>query len=96
MATIKLLERYASIQEAIPKPITIHNEKMVCLHTSNFMFSFLLSFVIELYNFFPLTAIAKIQGMAIIFCKNMLDRLKINAFPQFHTCKYRRYGIANT
>ena len=60
------------------RAINIKIEKTVCLNISNFMLSFLLSFTIDLYNLNPLTAIAIIAGINIIFCKNKADNVNIS------------------
>jgi len=66
----KLDEAYTSTKDASNKKIAIKVEKHVCLNTSILMFSFLLSLIIDLYSFIPLTANANIHGINIIFCKN--------------------------
>ena len=53
---------------------------MVCLISSNFIFSFLLSFVIDLYSFIPLTASAIMLGIYMRFCNNILVAIKIIPF----------------
>ena len=70
-----------SIIAEIINSINIINEKIVCLKISSFMFSFLLSLVIDAYNFIPLTAIAIIHGIIIIFCIIILEAPNSNAFP---------------
>ena len=57
-----------SIIDEIITNISIKRENRICLTISNFIFSFLLSFIIDLYNFIPLTAIASIAGINIKFC----------------------------
>lgn len=47
-------------------------ENIECLYISNLTFSLLLSFNIELYSLVPLTPIAKITGIIIIFCKSIV------------------------
>lgn len=74
-----LVEIKISIKEAISNSKSITKENMVCLTISNFMFSFRLSFTMDLYSLKPLTAKAKMAGIKIRFCKNML--LKINNNP---------------
>ena len=61
-----------SINEDITITSNITIENMVCLMISNFIFSLLLSFVIDLYNLNPLTASANIAGINNIFCNNKL------------------------
>lgn len=67
-----------SIIAEIINSINIINEKIVCLKISNFMFSFLLSFIIDLYSLKPLTASARIAGINNIFCINNVTIEKIN------------------
>ena len=55
---------------------------MVCLNISNFIFSFLLSFIIDLYNLNPLTPKAKIAGINNIFCNNKATKIKLSPFPK--------------
>lgn len=74
-----LVDIKISIKEAIIKINNIINENIVCLTISNFIFSFLLSLTIDLYNLNPLTANAKTAGINNIFCNNVL--LNINASP---------------
>ena len=50
-------------------------EKIVCLVISSLIFSFLLSFKIDLYNFIPLTAKANIAGINNMFC----SKTEVNA-----------------
>lgn len=57
--------------------INITNENIVCLNISNFIFSLLLSFVIDLYNFIPLTAIANIAGINNILGNKKFTNEKI-------------------
>ena len=63
---------YTSIIDDDTRSIKINNANMVCRITSNFTFSFLLSCIIDLYNRIPLTANAIVQGMAIIFFRNIV------------------------
>ena len=65
-----------SITDEKHNTININNEKIICLTISNFILSFLLSLVIDLYNLNPLTAIAIIAGINNIFCKNKLEKIK--------------------
>lgn len=69
-----------SIKEDIINSISITTENTVCLAISIFIFSFLLSFTIDLYNLNPLTAKAKIAGIKIIFCSNIEISMKLNPF----------------
>ena len=59
----------------------IKTEKIVCLTISIFIFSFLLSFIIDLYNFIPLTANAKVAGIINKFCSNKVIRQNNIPFP---------------
>ena len=68
----KLADIYVSIKDDNIKSISIISEKIVCLTISIFTFSLLLSFIIDLYNFNPLTANANIHGIIKIFCKNII------------------------
>ena len=52
-------------------------ENIVCLIISNLIFSFLLSFTIDLYNLNPLTPKANITGIKIRFCNNTEIDIKI-------------------
>lgn len=65
-----------SIADEMVKTISINVQNIVCLIISNFMFSFLLSFIIDLYNLNPLTLIASIAGINIKFCNNKLLNTK--------------------
>ena len=56
-------------------------ENIVCLTISNFMFSFLLSLIIDLYNLNPLTAKANVAGIKIKFCSTKLNNVKSLPFP---------------
>ena len=47
---------------------SIKGENSVCLNISIFIFSFLLSFTIDLYNFIPLTDNANVEGIIIKLC----------------------------
>ena len=67
-----LVDTNISIDEDITITNNITIENMVCLMISNFIFSLLLSFVIDLYNLNPLTANANIAGINNIFCNNKL------------------------
>ena len=71
----KLLDKYTSTNDDTISSPVITNENTVCLTISSFIFSFLLSFIIDPYNFIPLTAIASIHGIIIIFCANKLVML---------------------
>lgn len=58
---------YVSHNPEISKTTAIIIETAECLYISIFIFSFLLSFIIDLYNFIPLTANVKIAGIKNIF-----------------------------
>ena len=55
-------------------------ENTVCLNTSNFILSLLLSFTIDLYNLKPLTAIPNIAGINKILGKKKSTIVNINPF----------------
>lgn len=57
------------------------NENIVCLSISIFIFSLVLSFIIDLYSLIPLIANANNTGINIIFCKSIDE--KINFAPLF-------------
>ena len=63
----KVFDKYVSTKEEAINKISIITENIVCLAISTFMFSLLLSFTITLYKFTLLTAIAKSEGIIIIF-----------------------------
>ena len=65
-----LVETKISITDEIIKTINIINENTVCLNISILTFSFVLSLIIDLYNFIPLTANASIAGITNKFCNN--------------------------
>lgn len=77
----KFVEIYTSIKAEISSNSNINNEKIVCLVTSNFIFSFLLSFTIDLYNFIPLTAKKIIPGINSIFWNSKEVIINIIPFP---------------
>ena len=70
-----------SIIDAIHENINIIIEKTVCLNTSIFILSLFLSFTIDLYNLNPLTPIAIIAGINIIFCNNKVINTKHIPLP---------------
>ena len=53
-------------------------ENIVCLIISSLIFSFLLSFIIDLYNLNPLTPNANITGIKIRFCNNTEININVN------------------
>lgn len=77
----KFEDTYASKKEAITRKISIITENKVCLIISPLIFSFLLSFNIDLYNLIPLTANANIQGIKIRFCTNIAVTKNRLPFP---------------
>ena len=77
----KFEDTYASKKEAITRKISIITENKVCLIISPLIFSFLLSFNIDLYNLIPLTANANMQGMRIKFCNNIEVIKNMLPFP---------------
>lgn len=72
---------YTSINDEMTNKINIKIENIVCLNTSILIFSFLLSCIMDLYNFIPLTASAIVHGITIIFLKNIVERNKIIPLP---------------
>ena len=69
---------------------SIITEKIVCLTISNFMLSFLLSLIIDLYSLIPLTAKAIITGIIIIFCKNILYTIFVTkSHNELHDLSFR-------
>lgn len=74
-------EIYTSIRDDIKRTPKIKSENIVCLITSIFIFSFLLSCMIDLYNFIPLTAKATVQGIAIKFFKSSVESINIMDLP---------------
>lgn len=75
------MEISVSISDETIKATNISNENTVCRKISNFTFSFLLSFTIDLYNLNPLTANANIAGINMIFCRNILINTNSIPFP---------------
>ena len=71
---------YTSIIEEIINSSNIIRENIVWRIISIFIFSFLLSFIIDLYNLKPLTASANNTGINIMFCNNKLNITKANPF----------------
>ncbi len=53
-------------------------ENIVCLNISTFILFFCLFFTMALYNFTPLTPIAKTDGIYKIFCNDNAEITKIN------------------
>ena len=72
---------YTSIKAEPTKINANKAENMECLQISSFIFSFLLSFIIDLYNLIPLTARANIAGINIMLCKSNVSIEKIMPFP---------------
>ena len=77
----KFVDIYVSIKDDNTKNARIIKENAVCLKISTLIFSFLLSFMIDLYNFIPLTVSANIHGIKIRFCSNMLVAKNKIPFP---------------
>lgn len=63
----KFVDTYTSTKADTSSINNISAQKIVCLVISIFMFSFLLSLTIDLYNFIPLTAKDNIHGINNIF-----------------------------
>ena len=75
-----LVDINTSITDDITNTASINSENIVCLNISNFMFSFLLSFTIDLYSLNPLTAKASIAGITSILGNNKFIKTKLNPF----------------
>lgn len=88
------VEIYVSAQDATISRKLNNNENIVCLQISSFMFSFVRSFIIDLYSLIPLTAIAKIAGMNIMFCKSIDEKIKIIPLLYTYCCNYTRNCIS--
>ena len=84
---------YTSTNDANINTPVISKQNNVCLNISSFMFSLLLSSIIELCNLIPLTDSAKMHGINIIVCNNNADIKNSNPFPKSKTKHYRRNGI---
>ena len=76
-----------SINDASINKIRINIANIVCLTISNLIFSRLLSFIIDLYSFIPLTASIIVAGITIKFFKNnsQIEKIIPLYLPQ---CKY--------
>ena len=72
----KLIDILFSIILDNSKIPSIMLDIIVCLIIPNFMFSFLLSFIIDLYKLMLLTPILNIAGIKRIFCKNKPNKQK--------------------
>ena len=79
------LEMYTSTNDDISKISKINIENIECLSIPTFIFSFPLSFIIELCNFIPLTASASMAGINIIFCNNIEENKNNIPFPNSKT-----------
>ena len=73
------MDIYTSINEQIINRPKINSENSVCLKISTFIFSFLLSFIMELCNLIPLTASESMHGTNNIVCNN--NEVPINKSP---------------
>ena len=78
------LEIYTSITEDIIRNINKNPENNVCLNISSFIFSLLLSFIIELCSLIPLTASAIIHGINKIFWNRTAENKNNIPFPVPH------------
>ena len=88
---------YVSTTAGITSKINIITENNVlCLIISNLIFSLLLSFIIDLYTFIPVTANASNAGIKIIFCINKLHVANIAPFPIANVATAWRYSISHT
>ena len=94
----KIFKRFVdtsiSITDDSNNNINIIKENIVCLTISNFMFSFLLSLIIDLYNLNPLTAKANVAGIKIKFCSTKLNNVKSIPFPIPKNRYTYRYSIS--
>ena len=79
------LDRYTSISDDSTKTKVISKEINVCLNISIFIFSLLLSFIIELWSFIPLTAKASTHGINKIFWRSSVDIKNKVPFPYSKT-----------
>ena len=77
----KFFDTYTSTNEEKIKINNINKEIIVCLKISNFIFSLLLSFIIELCNFIPLTAKTIMHGINNIFCRRTVEIKNRIPFP---------------
>ncbi len=91
-----LVETYTSTKDARTKNNNKIIEINVCLIISNFIFSLLLSFIIDLYNFIQLTVIQTITGIKIRFCKKTVLNKNVNPFCTPRTPQYGRNSISQT
>lgn len=73
-----LVEIKLSIKDDTINNTNITKENIVCLIISSLIFSFLLSFIMDLYSLKPLTPKANITGIKIIFCNNIEINININ------------------
>ena len=74
-------EIYVSTSDDIMSIININIENIVCLSICIFIFSRLLSAIISLYNFIPLTDNASIAGMYIMLWNSIVDTINIIPLP---------------
>ena len=77
----RFFDTYTSTNEEKIKINSMNKEIIVCLKISNFIFSLLLSFIIELWSFIPLTAKTIIHGINNIFCKRTVEVKNRIPFP---------------
>lgn len=76
----RLFDANTSISDEMARSIAINPQKIVCLTTSNLIFSLLLSFIMDLYSLNPLTHIASMAGINIKFCNTKLAKTKASPF----------------
>ena len=72
---------YVSKMDDTINKINMNTQNKLCLTISLFIFSFLLSCIIDLYTFIPLTASAIVQGIVIISFRSIEDIEKIIPSP---------------
>ena len=71
----KLVDKYVSIIDEIASIANITSENIVCLIISIFIFSRLLSFIIDLYNFIPYEIIKHHKAQIMLPTKEGLVNL---------------------
>ena len=78
---------YVSTKVPIIMAIPKITENIVCRNNSIFIFSRLLSFIIDLYNRIPLTDIASKHGIYIRFCNSIehIENIAPFKFPKVIT-----------
>lgn len=77
---IKFCDKYTSANDVDTSINNINTERIVCLVMASCIFSFLLSCIIDLYTCIPLTANVIIQGIIIMFLRNIVVANRIMLF----------------